>query len=74
MIKKFNQAVDRHLSEFVEYGIEGFKIAFNNFRFPFHWVGNIGECVFLLLCAVPVLLAISPFALINWLTGGDNEK
>jgi len=71
MLKKFNIAFDRHFSEFVEYGIEGFKTTFTNFRSLFYLLGDIGICAFLLLCAVPVLLAMAPFALIHWLTGGN---
>ena len=58
-LKKFNEAFDRYICGFVDSGVEGFETVFSGIRWPFTTLGNIGISVFLLMCAVPVVLVIA---------------
>jgi hypothetical protein len=68
-LKKFNEAFDRSMCRLIDSGVEGFDTTLCGIRWPFTTLGNIGMCVFLLACAMPVVLVMAPFAIINWLTG-----
>jgi hypothetical protein len=69
---KLNVAIDRHMSDFFERGVEGLKIAFCGVRNPFCLLADIGSFIFLLIVSIPTILVLGPFVLLNWFKGGED--
>lgn len=70
-LKKFNKAFDTRATDFIVYGSGGMMKMYKAAIRPFRSLGDLGDFVFLLLVIPLAILVMTPFALLNWLTGGD---